>query len=70
VTGRFHTLVIMPKRKLLGCGLIHQFGDDLEDGNTFQKNYTRFGEGMLGSAGVDILLWPRLMGMYIENKQK
>jgi hypothetical protein len=56
VSGRFHVLVIMPKRKLLGCGLIHQFGDDLEGGNPFQKNYIRFGGGMLGSAGVDILL--------------
>jgi len=51
VRGRFHTLVIMSKRKLLGYGLIHQFGDDLGERNTFQKIYTRFGGGMLRKYG-------------------
>lgn len=56
MSGRFHTLVIMPKRKLLGYGLIHQFVDDLEGGNTFQMNYTRVGGEIVGCLGVDNIL--------------
>ena len=36
--GRFHTLVIMSKRKLLGYGLIHQFGYDLGEEEHISKD--------------------------------